>query len=52
MIRERWLDFKTAVRELFTVRYPEDPDPDSTAADTAARTAWIRANRRPPIGGE
>ena len=47
-MRQRWLDFKAALRELVAARYPEDPDPDSTAADTAARTAWIRANRHPP----
>lgn len=51
-MRQRWLDFKAAVREMFTTRWPEDPDPASTTADTAARTAWIQANRHPPIGGE
>ena len=44
---ERWDAFKAAVREMFAARYPEDPDPDSTAADTAARTAWIRGQPSP-----
>lgn len=32
--------------EIFRPTWPDDPDPESTAADTAARTAWVRSNRQ------
>lgn len=44
-MRERLSCLRTAFRRLFLLDLPEDPDPQSTADATAARTAYIRANR-------
>lgn len=38
--------------EVFRPTWPVDPDPGSTAADTAARTQWVRDHMHPKGGGE
>lgn len=38
--------------EIFRPTWPDDPDPESTAADTAARTAWVRERMHPRGGDE
>lgn len=43
----RWTDLKAALRELFHPIRDDEDRPD-LAADTAARTAWVQANRHPP----
>jgi hypothetical protein len=47
----RWEDLKAALRELVRPHYPQDEDPDSTAAQVAARTQWVRRHRHPPDRG-
>jgi hypothetical protein len=48
-VREFIANLKAAVREMLRPTFPEDPDPQSTADQVAARTAWIR-DHRPPDG--
>jgi len=48
-VREFFANLKAALWELVIPTYPVDDDPESTAADVAARTQWIRDNR--PDGG-
>jgi len=44
-VREFFACLRTALREVFKPAPFVDPDPQSTADATAARTAYIRANR-------
>jgi hypothetical protein len=44
-VREFLGHLRAAVREVIWPAPFEDPDPQSTADATAARTAYIRANR-------
>jgi hypothetical protein len=43
--------FWTVVHRLLDKRATWDHD-DDPAADTAARTAWVRDHRRPSLGGD
>jgi hypothetical protein len=46
-MRQRWLDLKAAIRELFSPTWSHEDEPD-LAADAAARTRWVESHRRPP----
>ena len=45
-----WEGLKAALWELLKPTVEEDPDPQSTADATAARTRWIREHRHPEGG--
>ena len=45
-----WDTVKAAFWDLVTPPREEDPDPQSTAEATAARTRWIREHRHPEGG--
>jgi hypothetical protein len=44
-MRDRLSCMRAAFRRLFLLDRDDDPDPQSTADATAARTAWVRAHR-------
>jgi hypothetical protein len=49
-MREFFANLKAALWELVVPTYPVDDDPESTAEDVAARTAWVRSHRHPDGG--
>lgn len=43
-MRERWNDFKAALRELLKPTWEQEDRPD-LEADAAVRTEWVRRHR-------
>jgi hypothetical protein len=44
-MKQRWLDLKAAVRELFSPTWSHEDEPDTTTPENIHR--WVESHRRP-----